>query len=86
MRDAQQGLNLARTRLEPFATLTRREAAVLTAMIDGQQAAQIAEESFVSLSTIRSQIRSILSKTGVSSQLAVVAMALKAGWTEESNS
>jgi two-component system nitrate/nitrite response regulator NarL len=86
MRDAQQGLKLARTRLEPFAMLTRREAAVLTAMIDGQQAAQIAEESFVSLSTIRSQIRSILSKTGVSSQLAVVAMALKAGWIENSDS
>ena len=83
MRDAQQGFRLASARLKPFAMLTRREAAVLTAMIDGQQAAQIAEESFVSLSTIRSQIRSILSKTGVSSQLAVVAMALKAGWKDE---
>lgn len=80
MRDARQELNLARVRLEPFLQLTRREEAVLTGLMDGQQAAQIAEASFVSLSTIRSQIRSILTKAGVTSQLAVVAMALKAGW------
>ncbi len=80
MRDARQELNLARVRLEPFLALTRREEAVLAALMEGHQAAQIAEDSFVSLSTIRSQIRSVLTKTGVTSQLAVVAMALKAGW------
>jgi two-component system nitrate/nitrite response regulator NarL len=80
MRDARQELNLARVRLEPFLALTRREEAVLHALMEGHQAAQIAEDSFVSLSTIRSQIRSVLTKTGVTSQLAVVAMALKAGW------
>lgn len=85
LRDARHELNLARTRLEPFEQLTRREEAVLTGLINGQQAAQIAEDSFVSLSTIRSQIRSILTKTGVTSQLAVVAMALKAGWVGGAN-
>jgi DNA-binding NarL/FixJ family response regulator len=40
----------------------------------------VAERLFVSLSTVRSQIRSILSKLGVRSQLAAVAMAVRADW------
>jgi DNA-binding CsgD family transcriptional regulator len=34
----------------------------------------------VSISTVRSQIKSILQKLGVNSQLAAVAMARQAGW------
>lgn len=67
-------------RLEPFEELTSREQAVLAMLLDGLQAAEIAEASYVSISTVRSQIRSILAKLGVNSQLTAVAMAVKAGW------
>lgn len=67
-------------RLEPFEELTSREQAVLGMLLEGLQAAEIAEASFVSISTVRSQIRSILAKLGVNSQLTAVAMAVKAGW------
>ena len=66
--------------LAPFAALTRREEQVLAMLLDGVQAADIAERSYVSLATVRSQIRSILTKLGVGSQLTAVSMAIKAGW------
>lgn len=73
-----------RRRLAPFDDLTHRERAVLAMLVDGMQAAEIADASFVSISTVRSQIRSILAKLGVSSQLTAVAMAAKAGWSPDS--
>jgi DNA-binding CsgD family transcriptional regulator len=36
----------------------------------------------VSLATVRTQIRGILNKLGVTSQLAAVALARRAGWPE----
>ena len=67
-------------RLAPFVVLTRREEAVLAMLIEGVPAAGIAERSYVSLATVRSQIQSILTKLGVGSQLAAVSMAVRAGW------
>jgi DNA-binding NarL/FixJ family response regulator len=64
----------------PFDRLTCREQQVLLALADGRNVAQIAAEWFVSESTVRSQVRGILSKLGVGSQLEAVALALKAGW------
>jgi DNA-binding NarL/FixJ family response regulator len=58
-----------------FERLTEREACVLAALTDGLSAEQIAEENFVSLATVRSQIRAVLQKLGVRSQLAAVAIA-----------
>ena len=55
--------------------LTRREALVLDAMIDGLTAEEIAAAHFVALTTVRSQIRAVLQKLGVRSQLAAVALA-----------
>lgn len=72
-----------RRRLAPFADLTERESAVLAMLMEGRQAAEIADASYVSISTVRSQIRSVLSKLGVSSQLTAVAMAVRAGWTPD---
>jgi DNA-binding NarL/FixJ family response regulator len=69
-----------RSRLLPFAHLTRREQAVLAAVMDGRSAEAIAHESFVSVTTVRTQIRSTLQKLGVGSQLAAVALARQAGW------
>ena len=71
-----------RTRLAPFERLTPRERQVLRGIIDGMRAAEIAERSFVSVDTVRSQIKSILVKLGVSSQLAAAALARQAGWDE----
>ena len=67
--------------LAPFAALTPREEQVLAMLIDGVQAADIAERSYVSLATVRSQIRAILTKLGVGSQLSAVSLAIKAGWS-----
>ncbi len=58
-----------------FSQLTHREALVLGGLVDGLSAEEIAEAHFVALSTVRSQIRSVLQKLGVRSQLAAVALA-----------
>ncbi len=67
-------------RLEPFERLTSSEAKVLEALMAGQSAKQIAADRFVSLTTVRTQIRTLLLKLGVSSQLAAVALAISVGW------
>jgi len=67
-------------RREPFERLTPREREVLAALMDGKSADVIAKESFVSLATVRSQIRTILMKLGVNSQLTAVALAQRNGW------
>jgi two-component system, NarL family, nitrate/nitrite response regulator NarL len=58
-----------------FEQLTQREALVLAAMMEGLNAEEIAQSHFVALTTVRSQIRSVLQKLGVRSQLAAVALA-----------
>ena len=69
-----------RKSLSPFERLTTRESPVLSALIDGLSGEEIAEAHFVALTTVRSQIRSLLQKLGVRSQLAAVAHANRAGW------
>lgn len=88
-RDALLG-ELRRTRaarrqeMAPFLTLTPRERSVLSAVMDGRTAADIAKAAFVSEATVRTQIRGVLTKLGVSSQLAAVALARKVGWSNSS--
>ena len=55
--------------------LTPGEHRVLYQMMHGASAGEIAKQLVVSLATVRSHIRSILRKLGVSSQLAAVALA-----------
>lgn len=78
------GLRAARAdeqaRRAPFDQLTPREQDVLVRLGEGLGAAEIAECQFVSVFTVRGHIRSILAKLGVSSQLAAVAAARRAGW------
>jgi DNA-binding NarL/FixJ family response regulator len=69
-----------RDRLAPFAALSPREQDVLARLVTGELAETIADRSFLSVGTIRSQIKSILKKLGVSSQLAAVAAARNASW------
>jgi two-component system nitrate/nitrite response regulator NarL len=69
-----------RDRLRHFERLTPRERHVLGELINGRSAEAIAETSVVALSTVRSQIRAILTKLGVNSQLAAVALARQLRW------
>jgi DNA-binding NarL/FixJ family response regulator len=71
-----------RRALSPFERLTARERKVLAALVEGLSAEEIAESHFVSLTTVRSQIRAVLQKLGVRSQLAAVAYANRVGWTD----
>jgi DNA-binding NarL/FixJ family response regulator len=65
----------------PFGQLTRRESEVLRRLMDGLSVRAIAAANVVSEVTVRSQVRGILAKLGVSSQLEAVAMARRAGWS-----
>lgn len=69
------------SRLAAFDILTTRERFVLAELMDGHVAEVIAARSCVAVSTVRSQIKSILQKLGVNSQLAAAALARNAGWT-----
>lgn len=66
--------------LRAFASLTARERDVLESLMEGKSAEQIAADDFVSLTTARTHIRSLLAKLDVRSQLAAVALAQRAGW------
>jgi len=70
-----------RRALSSFEQLTMRESKVLAALVDGCAAEEIAETQFVALTTVRTQIRAILRKLGVRSQLAAVAYVNRMGWT-----
>ena len=48
----------------------------------GRCVAQIAEQSFVSVPTVRTQVRQVLAKLDVSSQLEAVALARRSGWLD----
>lgn len=67
-------------RRAPFRRLTGRERLVLGHLLAGWSAEEIARAEYVSLATVRSQIRSVLQKLGVNSQLAAVTLAQQAGW------
>lgn len=66
--------------LQVFSSLTAREAEALELITLGRGAQEIAELWDVTVPTIRSHIRSILTKLGVSSQLQAAAMARDSGW------
>ena len=60
--------------------LTSREREILAHLMAGRPVREIARDSFVSEATVRTQVKSILAKLEVSSQLAAVGAALKARW------
>lgn len=65
------------TRFEP---LTVRERQVLGHLMQGHTVRDIAVTSVVSEATVRTQVKSILAKLEVSSQLAAVGLAHRIGW------
>lgn len=58
--------------------LTPRERQVLDQLVDGRRVADVAREFVVSQATVRTQVRSILAKLEVGSQLEAVALARRA--------
>lgn len=70
-----------RRRLAPFDRLSSREAEVLAALMEGRTVDDIASEGVVATSTVRTQVRAILTKLGVHSQMAAVAMARRSRWS-----
>jgi two-component system, NarL family, nitrate/nitrite response regulator NarL len=69
-----------RARLGGLDALTPREAYVLGRLVEGYSVKAIAEDAVVSVTTVRSQVRAILGKLDVHSQLAAVGLARRAGW------
>jgi DNA-binding NarL/FixJ family response regulator len=67
----------------PFEQLTPREAQVLRALCAGESVTSIATSWFVSVPTVRTQVRAILLKLGAGSQLEAVALAHRCGWAAE---
>lgn len=68
-----------------LSTLTAREREVLKELMKGATAPQIARSWCLSEATVRTQIKSILSKLEVGTQLAAVATAHRHGWTPPSS-
>jgi two-component system, NarL family, nitrate/nitrite response regulator NarL len=66
-----------------FVSLTKREREVLQKLALGASPEDVAKTSFVSLNTVRSQIRGILAKLDVSSVVAAVSLAYRSGWLQE---
>ena len=63
-----------------FARLTHREREVLGSLVVGHGVHDIAARDVVSEATVRTQVKSILAKLEVSSQLAAVGVAHRMGW------
>jgi len=68
---AQYGDVMAR-----IAALTPREREILNGIVSGETAEEMADRFVISLGTVRTHIRSVLAKLGVSSQLAAAAVAV----------
>ena len=75
----QQALATVR-RLHQGLPVTSRDE--LGALIEGRTVRAISQESVVSEATVRTQVKSILNKLEVSSQLAAVGMANQVGWKQ----
>lgn len=63
-----------------FELMTRREAEVLGQLMAGKRVSEIARARVVSESTVRTQVKAVLAKLEVSSQLTAVGLAHQIGW------
>src|SRR5450759_4245347 len=72
--------HLLRQQAAALERLSPREAYVLGRLMAGHTAGEIAAEEFVSMATIRTQIRPVLLKLDATSQLAAIARARAAGF------
>jgi two-component system nitrate/nitrite response regulator NarL len=79
LRELRDDVRNAHSHTERLSVLSYRERDVLLSMIDGKPVSQIAVESLVSTNTVRTHVRSILTKLGVHSRLEAVSVARNAG-------
>jgi two-component system nitrate/nitrite response regulator NarL len=77
----QRNLMVERELQARLAHLTHGEAEVLGYLMMGKQVGDIAKERFVSESTVRTQVKAVLAKLQVGSQLTAVGLAHKANWS-----
>jgi DNA-binding NarL/FixJ family response regulator len=73
------GLRQREAEAQRISTLTQREQQVLGGLLTGRTAAEIARTKHISMPTVRSHIRAVLTKLGVSSQVAAVAVTSRSG-------
>ena len=64
-----------------LSALTAREAQVLGQLMLGQTVREIADAWRVSEATVRTQVKAVLAKLQVSSQVAAVGLARQTGWS-----
>jgi two-component system nitrate/nitrite response regulator NarL len=81
---ARSARHVQRDLAAPFKELTARERQVLAALMEGKSCETIADSWFVSSATVRTQIRAVLTKLEVGSQVAAVSLAYRAGWNAPS--
>lgn len=79
LRELRDDVRHARDATARLGVLSHREREVLLRMVEGLPVSQIAVESVVSPSTVRTHVRSILTKLGVRSRLEAVSVARAAG-------
>lgn len=65
---------------EKLTALTPREREILGELMEGRPVREIARRDSVSEATVRTQVKAILAKLGVSSQLAAAGLARSVGW------
>ncbi|TIC81846.1 response regulator [Nocardioides sp. GY 10127] len=61
-------------------SLSPRERVVLAHLLAGRTVAEVASLETLSVATVRTQVKAVLAKLGVSSQLAAVGLAHRVGW------
>lgn len=79
LRALRSDVRQAAERTGPLDVLSPRERDVLTGMLDGGRARQIADDLAISVDTVRTHTKSILAKLGVHSRLEAVRVARAAG-------
>lgn len=80
VRASQESMTARRALRQRFDLMSRREAEVLGLLMEGMTVSEIARARVVSESTVRSQVKAILSKLDVGSQLTAVGRAHQIGW------
>ena len=83
LRALREDISRAREHGDPLDMLSPREREVMASMAEGKGGRQIAEELLISTDTVRTHIRSILSKLDVHSSLEAVSIARAAGLRPE---
>jgi DNA-binding NarL/FixJ family response regulator len=72
-------LNQPTVSVRPDIALSEREVEILKLIVDGRSNPEIAETLYISLSTVKTHIRSIMNKLAVDDRVQAAVIALKSG-------